>query len=495
MGPRQTEAETLRIGAIADRTGVSKELIHHYLRLGLLPRPKRAGLYGPTHVRLLSIIKRLREERFLPLPRIRQLATLHRHDPERIELALLSGPEPAQDESETLDLDELCARTGIDHATIGAWIDLGLLRSAGPDGAPSRFTHKDANVATLVQRGTALGIPLESFRTIRSYVEVAFELEQALFLPRPQGVPDLGELARDFALRRDIASGFVINVLGARIEAELHRFLHETTREAQALPLSQYRPSEAFLRRHGLDEQIRACLGRGRQSPDELPELLRLFFVAGKYREVVFAAERSTRALEDVGSARIVGLSLLFAGEVDRALATLQRAHGRHPQDAAIAASLSAARLHRLGASDKPLAMLRGIQDVIADAELALQAASAAPPAEAAEARALAGWVLACLPETSGRAQQGIDALERAFEAAAPDAAERLGSEPERVRLRVTAAWNLHQALGRAALPPEIAARAGSLRARLAREILCLDPASDIALRLYLEESTNGGPP
>ncbi len=67
----------MRIGELADRTGISRETIHFYLREGLLPRPRKAGrnmaFYEDAHVERLLLIKRLQNEKFLPLARIKDL--------------------------------------------------------------------------------------------------------------------------------------------------------------------------------------------------------------------------------------------------------------------------------------------------------------------------------------------------------------------------------------------------------------------------------------
>jgi len=59
------------------RTDVSREAIHFYLREGLLPEPERpkrnVAHYNEGHVARIKLIKRLQEERFLPLSVIRQM--------------------------------------------------------------------------------------------------------------------------------------------------------------------------------------------------------------------------------------------------------------------------------------------------------------------------------------------------------------------------------------------------------------------------------------
>ncbi|WP_374575947.1 MerR family transcriptional regulator [Phenylobacterium sp.] len=59
------------------RSGVGRETIRYYIRLGLLPEPERpkpnVAVYGDEHVRRLATIKRLQAERYLPLAFIKTL--------------------------------------------------------------------------------------------------------------------------------------------------------------------------------------------------------------------------------------------------------------------------------------------------------------------------------------------------------------------------------------------------------------------------------------
>jgi AcrR family transcriptional regulator len=65
------------ISGLVERTGVPAASVHHYLRLGLLPRPDRSlanrFLYDERHVRALTLIRLLRERRRLPLDAIRKI--------------------------------------------------------------------------------------------------------------------------------------------------------------------------------------------------------------------------------------------------------------------------------------------------------------------------------------------------------------------------------------------------------------------------------------
>ena len=62
---------------LEQKTGVGRETIRYYIRESLLPEPARASRnsasYSEAHVTRLKAIKRLQEERFLPLAVIRSL--------------------------------------------------------------------------------------------------------------------------------------------------------------------------------------------------------------------------------------------------------------------------------------------------------------------------------------------------------------------------------------------------------------------------------------
>jgi DNA-binding transcriptional MerR regulator len=80
-----TESKTLlRMGELAEASGVPAATIKHYLREGLLPEPVRTSrnmaYYPEEFVERIRLIKQLQEERFLPLRVIRSMLD---EDPER----------------------------------------------------------------------------------------------------------------------------------------------------------------------------------------------------------------------------------------------------------------------------------------------------------------------------------------------------------------------------------------------------------------------------
>jgi DNA-binding transcriptional MerR regulator len=69
--------ELLRMGELAEASGVPVPTIKHYLREGLLPEPvktsRNMAYYPPEFVERIRLIKRLQEERYMPLKAIRKV--------------------------------------------------------------------------------------------------------------------------------------------------------------------------------------------------------------------------------------------------------------------------------------------------------------------------------------------------------------------------------------------------------------------------------------
>jgi DNA-binding transcriptional MerR regulator len=82
----------LRMRELAAASGVPAPTIKHYLREGLLPEPvktsRNMAYYPPSSVERIKLIKRLQQERFMPLKAIRQVLD---EDPDRATAMLELG--------------------------------------------------------------------------------------------------------------------------------------------------------------------------------------------------------------------------------------------------------------------------------------------------------------------------------------------------------------------------------------------------------------------
>ena len=71
------ESQGMKIAQLSKESGLTRSTIHHYVNIGLIHRPRQAGLnlhlFDETHLNRLRQIRRLRETEGLPLARIKEL--------------------------------------------------------------------------------------------------------------------------------------------------------------------------------------------------------------------------------------------------------------------------------------------------------------------------------------------------------------------------------------------------------------------------------------
>lgn len=160
------DSRPIKMKELEARTGVSRESIHFYLREGLLPepdRPKRnVALYSEEHVLRIRAIKRLQEERFLPLGRIREIlqnadlkgaATADALEVfEHQTLALVSGDVPSGNRS----IAAVSRDTGVSVEAIEALAQAGVVALQGSQSEPT-LDFRDAAIVEDWGRILALG--------------------------------------------------------------------------------------------------------------------------------------------------------------------------------------------------------------------------------------------------------------------------------------------------------------------------------------------------
>jgi len=76
----------LKIRDLVERTGVSRETVHYYIRDGLLPKPRKRGRniadYDDSYVERIRMIKELQDNYFLPLAVIKNILKNRKKSPE-----------------------------------------------------------------------------------------------------------------------------------------------------------------------------------------------------------------------------------------------------------------------------------------------------------------------------------------------------------------------------------------------------------------------------
>src|SRR3954467_15484877 len=204
--PAKTSAtqRLLTIGTVTRRLQeefpeISISKIRYLEDQGLLaPRRTQGGyrLFSEEDVERLETILRLQRDEFLPLRVIRE------------ELAAGAGRERGRRRAagapeEDVDLDELCARAGVDAKTVRELEEFGLLEPH-VEGRQRLYTETDVDIAAACDTLARFGIAPRHLRAFRTAADRETALIEALVAPaarsrnsdRPRtGMEDLQQLA------------------------------------------------------------------------------------------------------------------------------------------------------------------------------------------------------------------------------------------------------------------------------------------------------------
>jgi len=151
-------------------TGLSRQAIHFYIHSGVLDEGEKSGpnmaWYGPAHVERLELIRRLQEERFLPLRAIRALLagdTAALPPSQQRLLAEIATRLPAElrpSARRTVLLSDALARTPLDRDDVERLIELGYLPVRGT-GARRELPADAERLLALWAQWRALGFTTE----------------------------------------------------------------------------------------------------------------------------------------------------------------------------------------------------------------------------------------------------------------------------------------------------------------------------------------------
>ena len=192
-------AETMRMRELEQKTGVGRETIRFYIREGLLPEPARASRnsasYSDEHVTRLRAIKRLQEERFLPLAVIRSLLEANKAEGDRW-LEPQAFPQLDSMLSARLDHDaprvavaDVVAQTGVSIEEIAEQAEVGTIEV---DAAGTMTARDAAIVRVLGDLGNTgfsreRGFTGDSMRFYHDFIEWVTTQEMRLFFEHTAG--------------------------------------------------------------------------------------------------------------------------------------------------------------------------------------------------------------------------------------------------------------------------------------------------------------------
>lgn len=206
-------AQGLRIGEILERTGVTRATVHHYVKEGLLPKPRKTGrstaIYDPGCVERILLIRGLQQKYRRSLAEVKAMLSSRDSDGIAHLMAKVDGATTAvldaklAEPNAPMRVEELVARTGFQEEQLHQLEALGLLRSKST-GNERVYPAPDVQVAICLARLNAGGLDRRhgfEFRDAAIYVDALRDLlqrEVALFLEKAEdsaGDADLMRLA------------------------------------------------------------------------------------------------------------------------------------------------------------------------------------------------------------------------------------------------------------------------------------------------------------
>ncbi len=501
MRPREGDGERgMRMAELSAKSGVARETIHFYLREGLLPKPEKGGrtvaYYRDEHLERLLLIRRLREEKYLPIAVIRRLlGSPAAAEGDALVLADVLHIVPAAEAPQRAPSP--AARAEAERR--------GLLGSRDERAGANGVEPAEARVLTAVEEALALDEPaqkltLDDFEACAGRLTDLVDREAALFFDLVLDTGDVegsitalrkgrGAVARFIAGYRDLMLRRIVEELLVGLERGPSEVLRATT-----IPLSPALEEALAVRSHKaalLDAALRD------PSPSNAAALVWHLFGSGASAELAALPDR----VRDAVSPRLSPLIAFGAHETARTPSTLnaleaavERAHRStvgaqvpqagppppHPHLALGEVLLGEAKLARA-------VRRRGAPSLLAEAVPALARIFGADPSRDPEpiARAFAwfhrGRSEIALPAVLGRRERGIAALREAMAIAETIAPAPLAAARARIL------GNASILLGRA-----LAASDGAEAKRLYAAAKALDPSGPLAERADEESRALG---
>lgn len=148
----------MRMRDLVERTGVPRTTIHHYLREGLLPKPRKtaanAAVYDESHIERLRLVCALRGEELGPhtVERVRSILALVDGGLEPVVASRLQGLSPGLAPKEVDHVrrraaSDVARDAGVSLGTVRRLIEAGLLVASRRGGARDAFDAADVEMA------------------------------------------------------------------------------------------------------------------------------------------------------------------------------------------------------------------------------------------------------------------------------------------------------------------------------------------------------------
>ncbi|MEW6777450.1 MAG: MerR family transcriptional regulator, partial [Bdellovibrionota bacterium] len=332
------EKKQMKISDLEERTGIPRETIHYYIRQGLLPAPFKKGLrlayYDESYVGLIDLIKKLQEERYLPLSVIRSLFLEQKYDVQELEKAFLSDlfGKSAALKKHGIEkfIDDIKTRS-VTREYVRSLAERGILpKEAGEEEhEPSELELK---LSHLCMRGEKLGFTLDQMRGMTALIEQLSDLECTSLIEMLRHKETPKEFVAALKDRQAFSEEFLLYQRARLIQNAVQEFIRqaESTRLRGADDYFSV-PSEAFRKRHKIDEQIQQLRAKADQEKDEklYDRLGWALLFCGRHDDLLALDDRRRNDRYKLA----VAYANALKGEVEMAVKWAERAVKRNASD------------------------------------------------------------------------------------------------------------------------------------------------------------------
>jgi DNA-binding transcriptional MerR regulator len=187
----------MRMRELEKASGVGRETIRYYIREGLLPEPSRvsrnSAFYSDDHIYRLRAIKRMQEERFLPLAVIRALLEAEDGDrwlaPEAFPMLDSMLAARLGDGAARVTLAQLAEQMEGGRDGVDRLLAIGMISADAAGTVSSRDAAIARSISDLAEIGFTeeLGFAGEQMRFYMDFIEWVTNQEMRLFLERTAG--------------------------------------------------------------------------------------------------------------------------------------------------------------------------------------------------------------------------------------------------------------------------------------------------------------------
>lgn len=287
-----------RISELVEISGVSREMIKYYLRVGLLPKPRKPrpnlSLYTENHLALIRLILRFQEQTKLSLIEIADVFVAAQHDASAIEIELLSDRFRTGKSDTIIPFDNSTDSSGslsFPPEFIASLVAAGLL----PDDLP--LDQDQEQIAGLLWAATRDGVPLSFFAKAREKLLELADLQVKTMLAIPRPGLNFDAVVGSITHVDRIINRWMISEKTGQARAKFRNILDNAETALSSVHDAIYIPSKVFCQRFNIAQELSELRAQLEADPLDTDELRRACRAALLFAQFDLAIDLANAAL------------------------------------------------------------------------------------------------------------------------------------------------------------------------------------------------------